>query len=330
MKDNTKDKTPDNLITLLKGHRVFLQTHNFPDPDAISSAFGLQQYLKYYGVDSTICYVGSIDRFNTRRMMDTFGIEIFSYDDVVDMQSEDYIVHVDCQKPNANTTDLPGDEVACVDHHPIFIETEDYQYKDIRITGACASIVASYYKTTDTPIDRLVATCLAYGIKMDTDDLIRGVTQLDLDMMSYLFQHADWTLLSSMYNSTIEFQDLSAYGAAIENVEVFGDVGFSYIPFECPNSLVAIISDFILSLDVVDLAVVFSVNSSGIKFSVRSEKKNVDAGKLVRSALEGYGSGGGHAAMAGGFISNSELLKLGAGYTGKIKELFMTALKSFS
>lgn len=316
------------LIKLLEGHRVFLQTHNFPDPDAISSAFGLQRYLQYYGVSSTICYVGSIDRFNTRKMMDAFGIDIISYDDIQDMTEEDYIVHVDCQKPNSNTTDLPGNEVACVDHHPIFQVTEDYEYSDIRIVGACASIVADYYASTSTPIETDVATALAYGIKMDTDELIRGVKQLDLDMMSYLYGHADWKKLSSMYNSTIEFHDLEAYGSAIENIEVFDFVGFTYMPFECPNSLVAIISDFVLSLDVVDVSVVYSVNSAGIKFSVRSEKAGVDAGVLVREALKGIGSGGGHAAMAGGFIGDSAVKKMGMYYDRKIKELFMTAIRN--
>lgn len=319
---------PMQLVRLLEGHKVYLQTHNFPDPDAVSSAFGLQKFLQYYGVESRICYVGSIDRFNTRKMMEAFDIEIFSYDEIDDMKEEDYIVNVDCQKPNANTTDLLGNEVACVDHHPIFIETKEYRYQDITITGACASIVTNYYKMMNIPIECKVATALAYGIKMDTDDLNRGVSQLDVDMIAYLYQYADWNLLSSMYNSTIEFHDLSAYGAAIENIEVFEDVGFSYIPFECPNSLVAIISDFILSLDVVDVSVVYSVNAAGIKFSVRSEKSGVDAGKLVRKALEGYGSGGGHAAMAGGFVGNDMLSRLGTVYPDKIKELFMTALKS--
>ncbi len=327
IKREMEDTKPQELIELLKGHRVFLQTHNFPDPDAISSAFGLQKFLEYYGVETTVCYVGSIDRFNTRKMMDNFGIEIYSYDNIKDMTFDDYIVHVDCQKPNVNTTDLPGNEIACVDHHPIFEETKDYIYKDIRILGACATIIAYYYKSTNTPIDKNVASALAYGIKMDTDDLIRGVTQLDMDMMSYLFAHADWSKLSSMYNSTIEFHDLSAYGAAIENIEVFDSVGFTYMPFECPNSLVAIISDFIMSLDVVDISVVYSINAAGIKFSVRSEKKGVDAGKLVHDALDGIGTGGGHAAMAGGFIDEKSVKKLGNQYDRKIKELFMTALK---
>lgn len=316
----------DELVNLLRGHKVYLQTHNFPDPDAISSAFGLQKFLEYYGVESTLCYVGSIDRFNTRKMMDTFGIEIYCYDDIHDMQEEDYIVNVDCQKPNANTTDLPGDEVACVDHHPIFIKTEDYKYQDIRIVGACASIVASYFKESGVPIDVDVATALAYGIKMDTDDFIRGTTNFDMEMMSFLFEYADWEKLNQMYNSTIEFQDLKAYGAAIENIEVFDYVGFTYIPFECPNSLVAIISDFILSLDVVDVAIVYSVNSDGIKFSVRSERSDVDAGRLIYNALYGIGSGGGHAAMAGGFVSQERLDKIGRNYDGKIKELFMKIL----
>lgn len=315
------------LIDLLKGHRVYLQTHNFPDPDAIACAFGMQKYLEYFGVVSTICYVGSIDRFNTRKMMDNFGIEIHSYDEITDMQKDDYIVHVDCQKPNANTTDLPGEEVACIDHHPIYKHTDEYRYQDIRIVGACASIVASYYLEDDVPIGRDIATALVYGIRMDTDNFSRGTTSFDLDMMSYLYEFVDNDKLNYMYNSSIEFHDLKAYGAAIENIEVFDYVGFSHIPFECPNSLVAIISDFVLSLDVVDVSVVYSVNSDGIKFSVRSERSEIDAGRLVYNALYGIGSGGGHAAMAGGFVSRERLEKIGSDYDGKIKELFMKIVR---
>lgn len=318
----------EKLISLLKGHKVYLQTHNFPDPDAIASAFGLQKFLEHFDISSRICYVGSIDRFNTRKMMDAFDIEIFSYDDITDMQEEDYIVHVDCQKPNANTTDLPGREVACIDHHPVFIKTEDYLYEDIRIVGACASLVTSYYVTAGIDIEENVATALAYGIKMDTADFIRGTTAMDMDMVAFLFEHLNKEKLNQMYNSTIEFQDLKAYGAAIEHIEVFDYVGFTYIPFECPNSLVAIISDFILSLDVVDVAIVYSVNQDGIKFSVRSEKTEIDAGQLIYKALEGVGSGGGHAAMAGGFVGSDAIEKIGRGYDRKFKELFMRAIRS--
>ena len=36
---------PTTLIELLKHHTVYIQTHNFPDPDAIASAFALQEFL---------------------------------------------------------------------------------------------------------------------------------------------------------------------------------------------------------------------------------------------------------------------------------------------
>ncbi|MDE6025690.1 MAG: DHH family phosphoesterase [Lachnospiraceae bacterium] len=318
---------PNELVELLKGHRVFIQTHNYPDPDAIASAFGLQEFLEFYGVNSTICYVGIIDRYNTRKMMDAFGINIYSYDEIHDMCEEDYIINVDSQKPNGNTTDLPGNEVACVDHHPIFEETDSYLYQDVRIVGACATIIAWYYYVTDTPMSSDVATALAYGIKVDTDDLIRGTTPLDMDMISFLFKFADWGKLNEMYKSTIEFQDLAAYASAIENIEVYDFVGFTYMPFECPNSLVGIISDFILSLDVVDVAVVYSVNQNGIKFSIRSERADVDSGKLIYDALYGIGSGGGHAAMAGGYVSAENIKYLGTAYHGKLKELFMQSIR---
>ena len=316
------------LIDLLRGHRVYLQTHNFPDPDAIASAFGLQRYLEHFDIASTICYVGSIDRFNTRKMLETFGIKLYCYDEIADMKTKDYIVNVDCQKPNANTTDLPGNEVACVDHHPIFIKTDDYKYQDIRMTGACSSIVASYFQEAGIEMDSDVATALAYGIKMDTADLIRGTTQLDIDMLSFLYRYANWEKLNSMYSSAVEFSDLKAYGAAIENIEVVGDVGFTNIPFECPQSLVAIISDFILSLDVVDVAIVYSVNQEGIKYSVRSERSDTDAGILIYKTLLNIGAGGGHAAMAGGFVPNESLKKIGSNYDSKLKELFLTNMKN--
>ena len=136
---------PEDLVQLLKTHTVYIQTHNFPDPDAIASAFGLQAFLDYYGVESTLCYYGKIDKLSTKRMLSTFGIDIYAKEELLSMTDQDYIVNVDSQKHNANLTDFIGDEVACIDHHPTFIEA-GYQYKDIRITGACAALIGEYFK----------------------------------------------------------------------------------------------------------------------------------------------------------------------------------------
>ena len=188
---------PLELADILRNHTVFIQTHNFPDPDAISSAFGLQQFLAYHKISATLCYDGKIDRLSAKKMLDTFGITMFSKDVLSDMEEDDLIVLVDSQKMNSNVTDLIGDEVACIDHHPIFFQY-DYLYQDIQKVGACASIIASYYKNTDTPISPECAAALAYGIKMDTADFTRGTSALDTEMLSFLFPHARWELVTSM------------------------------------------------------------------------------------------------------------------------------------
>ena len=91
--------------------------------------------------------------------------------------------------------------------------------------------------------------------------------------------------------------------------------------------MVAVISDFLLSLVEVDVAVVYSVRKDGWKFSVRSEVNEVDAGKLIAAALEGIGSGGGHAFMAGGIIRTDDLPKLGEYPEDRVRELFLNQLK---
>ena len=242
-----------------------------------------------------------------------------------DMTEDDYIVLVDSQKKNSNVTDLIGDEVACIDHHPIFFPY-NYLYQDIRPVGSCSCLVASYFQSTDTPISPKCAAALAYGIKMDTADFTRGTTALDTEMLSFLFGHADWDLVSGMYYNTMEFNDLQAYGAAIQNIQIFDRTGFAYIPFNCAPALIAIISDFILSLDVVDIAIIYALQTEGIRFSVRSEQKRIHAGNLIARVLKPYGDGGGHPSMAGGMIPAGNLPLLGEDIHTTIQEAFLAVI----
>lgn len=316
---------PLELVKILKNHTVYIQTHNFPDPDAIASAFGLQCFLEYYGISSTLCYDGKIDRLSVKKMLESFDITMFSKNGVPNMKEDDYIVLVDSQKKNSNVTDLIGDEVACVDHHPIFFPY-DYLYQDIRPVGSCSCIIASYFQSTGAPITPKCAAALAYGIKMDTADFTRGTTALDTEMFSYLFPHADWNLVAGMYHNTMEFNDLLAYGAAIQNIQLFDRTGFAYIPFNCAPALIAIISDFILSLDVVDIAIIYAMQNEGIRFSVRSEQKRIHAGNLIARVLKPYGDGGGHPSMAGGMIPAGNLPLLGEDIHTTIQEAFLAVI----
>ena len=314
------------LVDICKDHIVYIQTHNFPDPDAIASAYGLKNLLCNYGINSKICYAGKIDKLSAAKMLHEFKIDMYSYETLSDeMKENDYIICIDSQKNAGNIQDFIGNEIACIDHHPTFVENE-YLYSDIRITGACASMIAEYYMLSDTIPDKDTATALIYGIKMDTLQFSRGVTPLDIEMFGFLYPLADHQKLSRLERNNMEFTDLRAYGEAIESIELYGKIGFSHISFPCPDALIAILADFILSLQEVDVALVSSKRTDGIKISLRSETPNVHAGEVLKMALEGFGDGGGHSSMAGGIIKSENLELLGNYPEDKINSMILKIL----
>ena len=317
----------EQLANLCRDKKVYIQTHNFPDPDAIASAFGVQKLLQLYGIESTLCYAGRIDKLSTSKMLQMFHIQMHSYDDLQkQMQETDCIICVDSQKNAGNLTDFIGQELAVIDHHPTFVKAE-YQYEDLRIHGACASMIAEYFAEAGLTPDCDTATALLYGIKMDTLQFTRGVTPLDISMFGFLYPLVDHDKIKNIEYNNLEFNDLRAYGAAIEHIKVYDTAGFSCIPFSCPDALIATISDFILSLEEVQLSIIFSYRDDGIKFSVRSEIADIHAGELIHKVLNGLGSGGGHAGMAGGLIPQKNVAELGEHPQNRIIQLFLDELE---
>ena len=296
------------LIQLLKGKNAYIQTHDFPDPDALATAFALQEYLKYYGIEATICYEGKLERASAIRMLDNFGIQVKGGQTKGALPEDACVVLVDSQNQNSNVTDIGGQKSACIDHHPVHHECE-YAYRDIRKTGACATIVASYFVEDGIIPKPNVAAALAYAIKMDTADFTRGTTQKDTDMFAYLFRYADWDLVQNMYADTLELADLSAYEAAIQSIEIYDRV------------------DFMKALDGVDVVIVYARQEDGIRFAVRSDEKRVNVGVLLKEMLHGIGDGGGHPAMAGGCISKEIAERLGDTLHETVKRRFMQGIQ---
>ncbi len=314
------------LVELIKGHRVFIQTHNFPDQDAIASAYGLQVLLEEFGIVSLICHHGNIDRTATENMVATFGIKMTTDDDNLDMRESDYIITVDSQKGNANIRDLIGDEVACIDHHPVFCETDDYKFKDIRIVGSCATIIADYYRENGIKMPEKVATALLYGLKCDTRDFTRGVTQLDVDIYGYLFPKSDAQMIRHFQAGEIQYEELNAFADSMRNIDIYNGVAFAFLDFNCTDAFIATVSDFILDIDAVTFVIVYTRRSGGFKFSVRSEFEEFDAGQIASEALSSIGTGGGHRSMAGGFADERRVLEIGFDYEQVIQNLFLEVI----
>lgn len=294
-------------LASLAGSKVIIQTHDVPDQDAIGSALGLQAIFRHYGVDSEVCYVGEIVHCGLKFILQEYGINLNGPAARESLTQADRIVLVDGQKFNANVTDLPGLDIGCIDHHPDNQRVE-LPYEDIRTCGACASIIAEYFRELSLPLDERTATLLLYALETDTSFMRRGVTTLDIAAFGQLHQLADSDMLTRLGGQCISEADLRAYGAAIKTLARMGNLGLVRIPFACDDYLISLVADFILSIAEVDTAIVYSEREDGIKFSARSILPEVHCGNLLRACLAREGGyAGGHAHMAGGFVPSNKV-----------------------
>jgi nanoRNase/pAp phosphatase (c-di-AMP/oligoRNAs hydrolase) len=295
------------LIQYLKTEKetIYIQTHNFPDPDAVASAYGLQQLFFLEGINSHIIYDGIIQRTALNNMISDYSIDI-SRSSENTISAKDKIVIVDGCNRNKNVTDLKGMEIAVIDHHP-GIEPDDVEFVEINPeAGSCSSMITSFYKQMKQEIPVDAATVMLTGLFRDTYNMTRGVGIIDVEAYGYLYKKADNSKVNSLLLNNITLDDLSYYSSVIRDMKICGDVAFCYIEKKCNQNLLGILGDFLLSLEEVKFTALFSENDHVINISFRNEKSHINAAEVMKEAVYGIGSGGGHREMAGGVIESKK------------------------
>lgn len=298
-----------NLIDALKREkRIFIQTHNYPDHDAIASAYGLQMLFKEFGIIAHIIYKGEIQRESLIKMIKNLDIETYNASEF-DLQESDNIIIIDGCKGNSNVDDLMGEEIAVIDHHQVK-KPESVKYVDIRASyGACSTIIYSYYKDLGINMSQRVATALIIGLNMDTALLTRGVSEADIAAYPDLYIKANITLVNTILRNYIQTKDLSFYKFLLNNVLIKDKIAFCYFEDGCNQNLLGILGDFILSLEEVVFVVLCAKNNDVINFSIRNEDEKLNAAHIIQEVLKDIGFGGGHSDMAGGVIKEISKFK---------------------
>jgi len=309
------------LLEVLRGRKpLFIQTHNFPDHDAVASAFALQSLLVSQGITSELIYDGEIQRDSLKEMIAELGIPIRPQALLARVES-DAIVVVDGCKGNQNVTDLVGTEIAVIDHHQVNAP-EDVPFVDVRPgVGACSTILHSYFLELGHEVPRKVATALLIGLNTDTAQLTRGVSEADVTAFAHLYRLADIPLHNSILRNYIQSKDLSFFRFALDHVSIEAGVAFCYFPDGCNQNLLGILSDFFLAVQEINFVVLCAHNAGGINFSVRSERPGANAAAVIQEVLRGIGLGGGHRDMAGGLIKDAALFD-----SETIRTLFVRAV----
>ncbi|MEZ3163576.1 bifunctional oligoribonuclease/PAP phosphatase NrnA [Halorubrum sp. RMP-47] len=292
---------PARLLATLRGLSgpLLVVAHDNPDPDAIASAIGLARIAASIGVEADACYGGEIAHQENRALVNLLDIGLRSFDDI-DLDEYAGIALVDHSRAGINDSlpeDHPVDVV--VDHHPPRGPVTG-SFADIRpAVGAASTLIAEYLSRYGIAPDRELATALLYGIRIDTKDFTRATAIDDFEAAADLLAHADESTLERVESPSVSPETLRVLAAAIENRDVRGSVAASCVGEITDRDALAQAAERLLDLDGVTVTFVYGYMDDVIYGSARARGADLDAGELLRDALDPVGSAGGHAAMAG-------------------------------
>ncbi|MCX7787192.1 MAG: DHH family phosphoesterase [Spirochaetes bacterium] len=293
------------LLELLdRTHPVLIQTHDFPDHDAIGSGHALHWILTQRGFCTFLCYNGEFQSETLKVTIDELKIPLIAAKDL-HLKETNQIVLVDGFAGNTNVTDIMGELVGIIDHHTPPIPAS-CPFIDIRTSyGSCSTILYTYLKEHGGPIPRSIATSLLMGIMTDTAFMTRAVSPMDLEAFSTLFFQGDWQRASYILKNCLALQDLPIIQQAVNHYRIIDEICFLELDLECTSELLGLVSDFFLGLKEIIIVVSWAFEKDILHVSVRSEDPARPADLIVRRALAGIGSGGGHVHMGGGAITRN-------------------------
>ena len=181
-----------DLSAVLEGagrRRVLVLCHNNPDPDSIASAYGLQFLLsRKLGIRSVIGYGGVVTRAENRAMIHRLRIKMTQLSRI-DRSRYYGIALVDAQPGTGNNLmDFrAAPPLIVIDHHPLRKSSLKAEFHDIRPKyGATSTIITEYLTAAGLVPTRSLANALIYGIKADTNSLVRGASKIDFNAFNYL------------------------------------------------------------------------------------------------------------------------------------------------
>ena len=284
------------LSKLLQYNQIIVQCHDNPDADAIASGFGVYTYLKMHGKKVRLVYGGRnvIRKSNLVMMIKELEIPIENVRHTSGEEPAELLVTVDCQYGEGNVTHYPAENVAVIDHHRVSKKLPKLHEVQSNL-GACSTLVWNMLKEEgfDPNEYENLATALYYGLYTDTGNLEEIYHEKDMELRDNAKYNSG--LITKLRNANISIEELETAGAALLRCDYNEQYRFAVVKAgPCDPNVLGLISDMVLEVDAIDVCVVFSVLSNGVKLSIRSCEEGIKANELAAKLCMGLGSGGGH------------------------------------
>lgn len=291
---NEKEKAL-KLMELFDKHKdkkIFIAVIGSPDPDGISSAWGLKILGEKVGLHLDIFAFELISRPQNKDFVEKLKIPFKIVRDPFVLQSYDFYAVVDRQNPSLPiplTSEIPL--LFHIDHHSKLFS--DAQFVDIRQeAGSTSTIITQYFIDTNfnfeknNELHRRVSTALLYGIITDTNNFLRSYP-CDHISASYLTNFVHSEILMQIAAKPFSKAFIQTLKFALNNMVNEDNWIIAYagiIPREFRDTI-GETADFLSSEEGVETVIVYGIIDGDIIGSLRSRNSNFKPYHFLRDAL---------------------------------------------
>lgn len=282
---------------------LLILTHDYPDPDALASAYALQFIAeRLYGIKSKIVYGAFIGRIENQEMVRLLKIPAYKLRPS-DFRKYVNIALVDTQ-PSFENNPFPPDRKPSIllDQHVIGSAPEaDFKLIDTE-AGATSTILARELLALEVQIPVRLATALVYGILSDTLDFSRAAKRETVETYLRLLPMSDVHILARIQKPARPrkfFRDLMV---GITQAQIRQKLIVSHLGHVESPDLVSQTADFLLTCEGIQWAFCTGRHRDSIHVSLRTSNPDGKAGIILRDIFDHPRQAGGHGQIAGGKI----------------------------
>ena len=313
----TASKRSDELLDLLSNYSAAVVVcHDYPDPDAIAAGWAIRQLaVEKLRIPTRLVARGQILRPENRCLMGLLRPPLELVRGEAEVPGDAATVLVDCDPRASNHLlgDSSGRVLAVVDHHSAESAPLDICFVDIRPdVAATASIAAQYLREQLLVPDEQLATAMLYALRTETRGGEIAYTPFDHRILTWLTGIANPTWLAKIETAPFHCSHLSNLAVALDATAIYGDVAFCFFPDECQAGLVAEVADMLIRCEQLRYVFCGATFGGDVLISVRTDRTEAHAGRLVQRLVDGLGRGGGHQHRAGAKIPNATEMMAGS------------------
>jgi len=308
-----------------RGERQLVIIQDFPDPDALSSAWAYQLIAQQYEIQCDIVYAGILSHQENIALVKLTGLPAKRWG-IQTLKERDLSVYqgcvlIDTQGTTSQLMPLVREQklpiTVIVDHHSDQGEA-NAEFVDLRNqTRATATILTQYiqagllkFNTSNNKHVKL-ATALMHGLRSDTNRLMQAQEE-DFLAAAYLSRFYDAQLLNAVLQTSRSKRVMDVIERSLRNRVVqnnFSIAGVGYLRYDDRDAIPQA-ADFLVTEENVHTAVVYGIVHNEqeelevVIGSLRTTKLTLDPDEFIKEAFgqdtQGRYFGGGRY-MAGGF-----------------------------